>query len=429
MGERLRRIVVGGTPSTWDLAVPMGAVLAAVLFAAVFARGSVLDDMPVVTPLGDLLIIVHALLQGVLTAAPLAMVVLQLALLPRPPALRSSVWILSGVAVMGFAGAVGPRLLRVAVGATPGFSITWSEDTWTMWDVVEAAITSVPPGGDPGAAGRGAAWLIARSAMPWALFLAAWLGSWPLTRVRPVHVGWPLTLLATAMALGTNIARFRLVPAEASLPTRLALTALAGIAVPLSTWCVASLAARRWPMHEATTARPRILRLALATCVAAIASVVAWTGYIGTGGLRASLREPPRVGALAPDFTLVDAGGERVTLSQLRGRPVLVAFWASWCGPCRGEFPHLGEIAESGDVAVLAISRDSDRAAMDAYLATQERTPRVLIDDGSAARAYDVNGIPVTWLLDPNGRVLWRRIGFSEQRAGDLLDAVRAARQ
>jgi cytochrome c biogenesis protein CcmG, thiol:disulfide interchange protein DsbE len=126
-------------------------------------------------------------------------------------------------------------------------------------------------------------------------------------------------------------------------------------------------------------------------------------------------------GEPAPDFTLATLNGETVRLSDLRGRPVVVNFWASWCNPCREEFPLLADaLDEHGDrdLAVVGVTyRDIEsdsRAFVEEFGATW---PQAVDEDAEVARAYGVRAIPQTFFVARDGRIADRIFGFSSERA------------
>ena len=131
------------------------------------------------------------------------------------------------------------------------------------------------------------------------------------------------------------------------------------------------------------------------------------------------------IGQLAPDFTLKALDGREVKLSDYRGkRTVLVAFWASWCGPCRMEMPSLESFYEqhrASGVELLALSIDDDPADARKY-AEQNRLPfPVLVDtDQQAASAYHVGGIPVIFVVDPAGKVRFAFEGLNSSLESEL---------
>ena len=120
----------------------------------------------------------------------------------------------------------------------------------------------------------------------------------------------------------------------------------------------------------------------------------------------------------APDFTVYDADGNAVSLSQLRGKPVVVNLWATWCPPCRSELPDFDAAArEFGDrVTFLMVDlTDGDRETREnaaQFLADEGLTFPVYFDeDGSAAKALDAYAIPVSLFVDADGGVAERYIG------------------
>lgn len=130
----------------------------------------------------------------------------------------------------------------------------------------------------------------------------------------------------------------------------------------------------------------------------------------------------PRPGALAPAFTAGLLDGGEVTLTDLRGRPVILNFWATWCAPCRREMPRLQAVnsREQMDVAVLAVNYGESAAAISAYVReTGVTLPVVLDGDLALARTYLIFGMPTTFFIDAQGVVQKVHTGELTQ---DLLD-------
>ncbi len=131
----------------------------------------------------------------------------------------------------------------------------------------------------------------------------------------------------------------------------------------------------------------------------------------------------PEVGALAPDLVLTDLDGKPFRLSDLRGRPVVLNYWASWCGPCRDEFPELKAALEAHGTAALAVVgvlfKDDPGPARD-FMAKEGATWTSLADpDGTGAAAYRVVAPPTTFFIDAEGVVRDMQIGGM---TGEQLD-------
>jgi len=131
----------------------------------------------------------------------------------------------------------------------------------------------------------------------------------------------------------------------------------------------------------------------------------------------------PKLRGLAPDFDLADSAGKRWSLKALRGRPVLVSFWATWCPPCVEEMPSLEAVARRlGDRAtVLAVSVDENWDAIGKFF--PQGTPlTVLLDPSRAAPAsFGTSQFPESFLIDPRGQV---RYAFINQRDWSIPEAA-----
>jgi cytochrome c biogenesis protein CcmG/thiol:disulfide interchange protein DsbE len=147
--------------------------------------------------------------------------------------------------------------------------------------------------------------------------------------------------------------------------------------------------------------------------VAAIVVALVMMGLIAVALDKAS-RGRPNVGDEAPDFTLEILDGEPLTLSELRGKVVLINFWASWCEPCKDEAPGLEMLwrayREDGVVFIGIDWSDSELKAR-TYLEEFDITYPNGRDMGEyIADEYKLSGVPETYLIDQGGVVRWRFI-------------------
>ena len=130
----------------------------------------------------------------------------------------------------------------------------------------------------------------------------------------------------------------------------------------------------------------------------------------------------------APSFALADLTGKPVRLEDYRGKVTLVNFWASWCEPCRAEFPHMAELyreSSRNDFDIAAISDDVSDAQMRAFVREFRPPFPILVGRGRMKGAYHFRGLPYSVLLDRQGRVIERIFGFGgEQEFRHLRDII-----
>jgi peroxiredoxin len=165
-----------------------------------------------------------------------------------------------------------------------------------------------------------------------------------------------------------------------------------------------------------TTISTRLRRAAVPLALALLIVAAAWgiggrQGFdrIGAGGQ--NLRLLPKIGEVAPDFVAPTVDGQLVRLSDLRGNPVWLNFWGSWCPPCRSEFPEMQAaysttLAPQG-VVVLAISLDESADAAAGFAARNDGTFPILTDPNRSftGAAYPITNFPTHILIDREGVV------------------------
>lgn len=113
----------------------------------------------------------------------------------------------------------------------------------------------------------------------------------------------------------------------------------------------------------------------------------------------------------APDFTLSGPDGKPVKLSSLRGKVVLLNFWATWCPPCREEMPSMEKLYQSfrgrPDFVMLAVSSGETKAVVDQFLKKTPYSFPILLDPtGEVSAMYSISAIPTTYLIDAKGVVI-----------------------
>lgn len=157
-------------------------------------------------------------------------------------------------------------------------------------------------------------------------------------------------------------------------------------------------------------------RISIIVAILALGIPLAYTATAGAQNSSASTTseiQAPQVGALAPDFTLTDMHGKTVSLSQLRGKVVMVNFWATWCPPCRAEVPSIEQLylhmkkRKNFVLVAVNVNQGDARGSVKEFLREIPVTfPIFLGHSNRVADRYQVNAIPETFIINRNGTIV-----------------------
>lgn len=134
----------------------------------------------------------------------------------------------------------------------------------------------------------------------------------------------------------------------------------------------------------------------------------------------------------APDIELPDMDGKTVKLSALRGKVAVVNFWATWCPPCRREFPSMERLRlalSNQPLVILAVNEGENIDTIESFLSLLDTAPHfpILLDkDGEAMAFWPVRGLPTTYIIDRQGRIAYRAIGGREFDHPEIIKNLKA---
>jgi thiol-disulfide isomerase/thioredoxin len=159
-----------------------------------------------------------------------------------------------------------------------------------------------------------------------------------------------------------------------------------------------------------TLPRTRTQWIVLTTVIALFGALWIGATRVQPGQENPNGRPPsPDVGHPAPDFTLTRLDGGELSLSDLKGTPVIVNFWATWCGPCRAEIPAL-EAAQQrlgDDAIILGVNVQEDPARVLDFAAELNMTYPIVLDETAAtSQLYQVRAFPTTYFIDARGVIV-----------------------
>jgi len=128
-----------------------------------------------------------------------------------------------------------------------------------------------------------------------------------------------------------------------------------------------------------------------------------------------------------PDLVVRYIDGSSKNLAELRGRPLLLHFWATWCPPCRQELPHLLTLAESGRIDVLLIALDDDWAPVRRFLERPVPATMALADGSQVRSRFGVHELPESFVIDRTGNMTLRFRGPQDWTAAATLERLSKA--
>ncbi len=157
--------------------------------------------------------------------------------------------------------------------------------------------------------------------------------------------------------------------------------------------------------------------------------IIVLVSFAGTDRGASETYYAPEPGKHAPLFTLKDTQGTNVSLSDFKGKVVLINFWGTWCGPCKAEMPSLNNLYKAlkdKGFAVLAISTDSSEKPARSFVGEMGISFPVLMDKDKMVYSdkYAVIGLPMSFLIDRNGVVIGRVVGEVEWDSPEMKNKI-----
>jgi peroxiredoxin len=166
----------------------------------------------------------------------------------------------------------------------------------------------------------------------------------------------------------------------------------------------------------------RFIRISILLIAVLIAGYTLWNNFQNQADPRL------KVGDAAPDFTLQTLDGQTVSLSDYRGKGVLLNFWGTWCKPCRTEMPAFQnqyELNKDNGFEILAVNMAESNASVQGFVNQYGLTFPILMDPGKVARLYKIDPLPTSILVHPDGRIAGIILGpMDEDNVADNIRIV-----
>jgi len=160
---------------------------------------------------------------------------------------------------------------------------------------------------------------------------------------------------------------------------------------------------------------------------AMLAVLILFSSHVSFAGQSLTTLANPQ---MAPDFNLVDMDGVSHQLSDYKGKTVIINFWATWCPPCREEMPSMERAwnkIKNQNIEMFAINVGEDEDTIFTFLGDYPASFTILLDlSGTLIEQWPVQGLPTTFVVSPEGKLVYRAIGGREWDDEKLLDQIRA---
>ncbi|MDP4206108.1 MAG: TlpA disulfide reductase family protein [Bacteroidota bacterium] len=140
-----------------------------------------------------------------------------------------------------------------------------------------------------------------------------------------------------------------------------------------------------------------------------------------------------KVGSPVPDFSFLNGAGKKESMSAYKGKVTVVVFFATWCGPCRQELPHIekeiwDKSKDKKDFALLIFGREHKKAEVDKFRTENKFTMPFLADpDRSVYSKFAKSFIPRLYLVDKSGKIVYATVGYNDAEFSKMLDTLQKA--